>query len=127
MNNNRGWGLNEMIILCCILIGFLILAVVMINQLYTDLQDVEQDNQRHYGYTYSEIEANMVNSAKKYFKNNKEVLYITSDELLQNNYITSIELTPYKKGEPCIGYVQVEDGIHFKSYISCEEYETNGY
>ena len=125
--NNHGWGLQEMIILCCILIGFLILVVVLVNQLYSGVEQMEYENSEKYGYSYKEIEKNLENAAKRYYRKNNTLVLITSEELLLEDYITSNKLTPLNKSEPCIGYVNVLDDKTFETYISCEEYETEGY
>ena len=125
--NNKGWGLAEMIVLCCILIGFLLLTVVLVNQLYSDIDELERNTSEKYGYSYREIEDNLENAAKNYYKKNKGLTIIMSDDLLENNYITVSKLKPLNHDEPCIGYVEVIDNKNFKAYISCEEFETEGY
>ncbi len=124
--NNRGWGLSEMIILCCILGSFLILVVVLVNQLYSGIEQLEAENER-YGYSYQEIENNLENAAKSYYRKNNSAVLIMSDDLLLEDYITSIKLTPVNSSEPCIGYVTVSEDKTFDAYISCENYETVGY
>ena len=69
----------------------------------------------------------VVVASKKYYLKNKSLVMITSDELLLEDYITISKLTPLNGTEPCIGYVNVIDEKTFDSYISCEEYETEGY
>ena len=81
--NNRGWGLSEMIILCCILVGFLLLVVVLVNQLYSGVEQMEYETSEKYGYSYKEIENNLKNAAKKYYQKNKSAVMITSEDLLQ--------------------------------------------
>lgn len=125
--NNRGWGLSEMIILCCILAGFLLLVVVLVNQLYSGIEQMEYETNEKYGYSYKEIEKNLEEAAKKYYRKNKSAVMITSEDLLLEDYISSSKLTPLNSSEPCIGYVNVEDNNIFEAYISCEEYETEGY
>ena len=125
--NNHGWGLQEMIILCCILVGFLLLVVVLVNQLYSGIEQMEYDTSEKYGYSYKEIESNLKEASKKYYLKNKSAVMITTEELLLENYITSNKLTPLNSSEPCIGYVNVLDSKTFDVYISCEEYETEGY
>ena len=125
--NNHGWGLQEMIILCCILVGFLILVVVLVNQLYSGLEQMETTNNETYGYSFEDIENNLKEASRKYYLKNKSLVMITSDDLLSENYITISKLTPLNGTEPCIGYVKVVDDKTFDAYISCEEYETEGY
>ena len=119
--NKRGWGLSEMIVLCCILIGFLLLVVVLVNKLYSDVEEMTTTNSERYGYSYKEIENNLKEAAKNSYEKNKDCVMIMTD------YLTSSKLTPLNKTEPCIGYVTVENKNTFKAYISCEEYETDGY
>ncbi len=125
--NNHGWGLQEMIILCCILVGFLLLVVVLVNQLYSGVEQMEYENSEKYGYSYKEIEKNVEEAAKKYYQKNKSVVMITTEELLLEDYLTSSKLIPLNHSEPCIGYVNVLENNNFETYISCEEYETEGY
>ena len=124
--NNRGWGLSEMIILSCILVGFLLLVVVLVNQLYSGVEQMEFENNEKYGYSYKDIEQNLKDAAKRYYRKNNTLVMITSEELLNEEYITISKLTPID-GEPCIGYVNVVDNKNFEAYISCEDYETAGY
>ena len=77
--NNKGWGLAEMIVLCCILIGFLLLTVVLVNQLYSDIDELERNTSEKYGYSYREIEDNLENAAKNYYKKNKGSTIIMSE------------------------------------------------
>ncbi len=125
--NKHGWGLSEMIVLCCILIGFLLLVVVLVNQLYSGVEKMNYNVSEKNGYSYKEIENNLVLSAKEYYKKNKDSVMIMSDDLLIEKYISSSKLTPLNKDEPCIGYVTVSADKSFKAYISCEDYETEGY
>ena len=125
--NNHGWGLQEMIILCCILVGFLLLVVVLVNQLYSGVEQMEYETNEKYGYSYKEIEKNLENAAKKYFQKNKSSVMVTSEDLLLEDYITSSKLIPLNKNEPCIGYVNILENKNYEAYISCEDYETEGY
>ncbi len=125
MKNKSGWGLNEMLVLCAILVGFLLLVVILVNRLYSNLE-VLNKNAEAPGYTYATIESKLETKAKEYYKENKKTKIITTDELIKDGYLTTKQLMAKNESSPCIGYVSVE-GDDFKAFISCENYETEGY
>lgn len=126
MKNKNGWGLNEMIIFCAIIVGFLILVVILVNNLYKGLQnDTSVPTKK--SYTYSEVENNLKNAAKKYHNLYEDIELIEANDLLIENLINDDKLTPLGEKSPCDGYVIVETANVLKSYISCEKYETKGY
>ena len=128
MQNKNGWGLNEMLVFCAIIIAFLILTVILINQLYSGLEKNEKQEEKT-NYTYKEVEENLKLAAKNYYKKHKdeEIEIVLSEDLLLEKYITEEQLTPTKEQFPCAGYVEIEDVVKYNSYISCDNYETEGY
>ncbi len=115
-----------MIILSAILIGFLLLAVFLINSLYSDLEDINSSNKKS-NLSYSNVENNLLNASKKYYRKHKNVYIITTDDLLEENFITTNELIPQNESSPCDGYVEIDEDSSFQAYISCTNYETEGY
>lgn len=126
INNNHGWSLKEMLIFCSILIGFLLLIVVLVNNLYSGVKQLNNEPIETQGYSYKEIEKNLKEAAKKYFEKNKEIDIISSDDLLIEEYITEEKLIPKAENNPCSGYVN-KTNQSLEPFISCEKYETEGY
>jgi ABC-type antimicrobial peptide transport system permease subunit len=130
--NNHGWGLNQMLIYCAILLFFLIIAVMLIIQLSSILSDINITD----SVSYSEVEENVSSAAKiymnKYYTNDvgTGTITITTDNLLKNNILSESDLTPTDESKTCTGYALVKndtDGLNISSYIKCSNYETNGY
>jgi hypothetical protein len=130
--NNHGWGLNQMLIYCAILFAFLMVAVVLIIQLSSILENVNLVDT----ITYSDIEENVVNASntyiEKYYKEDitTGTITITTSNLLKYNILSKKELTPTKEDEACIGYAlvkKVDNKLDISSFIKCSDYETNGY
>ena len=61
MMNNHGWGLRDMIIFSSIIVIALALVYMLINNLYKELEGPSNTQ------SYSTIEKNLANAAKKYF------------------------------------------------------------
>lgn len=125
MKSKNGWGLSEMLILCCILIGFLLLAIVLANQLYNGVGKMNEEAIKNVGYSYEAIEQNLLKASQRYYKKHKSSTILSSD-LIEEGFLSKQELTPKNQITPCIGYTTVTD-TKFTPYISCEDYETIGY
>ena len=131
--NNKGWGLNEMLI-CCGLLGIaFIVAVALIEQNFKDLSDSLKENTVE-THTYEQIESSFVQSSMKYIEDqniemeNGSTIKITNDTLLHNGYIKKM----YDKNENlCDGYVvfSKEKGKYtYSPYIKCgSSYQTEGF
>ena len=55
---NHGWGLREMIFLSAVIFFFVIIAAVMVNNLYSDLnlsQNNDSSSTSSNGYTYQDM------------------------------------------------------------------------
>lgn len=130
LKNNNGWGLKEMLILSAILLFFLLLVSILINNLYKGLEKNEWKNNppstNTKTYTYKEVEENLKDAALKYYKNHKEesLNIILSDFLMEQDYLTISKMT--SKNDICEGYVLIEEE-KLTSYISCSNYKTEGY
>jgi len=128
--NNHGWGLKEMLFLSAILFFFVILVSVLISNLYkgldrTTIISPDETSSQTKEYTYSQIESNLKQAAQRYYQKNKEEIgdIIISSELIENGYITKSKLKT--KDDDCEGYVIIGDD--FATFITCDQYETEGY
>ena len=129
--NNHGWGLKEMLFFSAILLFFVLLVSVLINSLYSQLDlsnngsSSTPSSSTNNGYTYKDIETNLKIAARRYIKNHadddSEIL--TSDELIENKYLTSRQLKTGNKTTE--GYVKITD--EYEAFIHCNNYETEGY
>ena len=123
--NNRGWGLQAMLILTFILILALFISAMLIKQHLSIL--VKEDNQ--YQDKYESFESLLVTSAKEYVKDKysnlgNDSLTVEYSSLKNNKYI--IKLIDPSTEKECDGYVKV-DNTNYKSYLSCGLYKTSGY
>lgn len=114
--NNHGWGLKEMLFLSAILLFFVLLIAVLVGQLYGNVGNETPS-------AYQKVEQNLVKAARRYYKDN-ESNYVTSDELVLEDYLSLKDLTV--DDDICEGYVMI-DGNTYDAYITCEHYETEGY
>ena len=125
IRNNHGWGLKEMLFFSAIILFFVILAVVLINNMYEGLtSDAPSETTKVKEKSYQDIEQILRNAAKKYIIKTKDTSnLIISDELLSDQYITIEDLSI--KGDTCSGYVIKDE--NYATYITCDNYETQGY
>lgn len=133
--NNHGWGLNQMLVLCAVLLFFLMIAVFFIIQLSNSLGDVLRDSMVG-KVTYAMVEETVENAAKDYIDTyyKEEIgtgtITVTVDNLLKYEMITENDLKPSDETNSCTGYalVKKENGeLNVDSYIKCSNYETNNY
>ena len=69
------------------------------------------------------MEQNLLKAARRYYKDN-EGNYVTSDELVLEDYLSLKDLTV--DDDICEGYVMMDEN-DYDAYITCEHYETEGY
>lgn len=133
--DNHGWGLNQMLIYCAILLFFLLIAIFFIVQLSRSLGDTLKDAIAEV-VTYSEVEENIKSAAKSYMEKyyHEEMgtgtITITADNLLKYDMLDEKSLTPTEEKKSCIGYALVKKDNNeqkISSYIKCKDYETNNY
>lgn len=148
---NHGWGMRDMIIYTCILILFLLVAAYSVKSLYDVIgtpvenenvlvtppvvEETEEDKPIVVDYEYyNKLELDMKNATLNYLAARptiieNDILKITSDTLVNLEYMD--ELYDQTKENKCLGYSNVyqdEDGDYIvKSYISCNNYVTEGY
>lgn len=131
--NNKGWGLNEMLI-CCGLLGIAFLVViVLIEQNFKNLVNAE-DQGFNQTYTYSQIEKSLIVASTNYLEDQRleiedgSTLKITMSTLLEKGYIQNLY---DKNNNLCTGYVVYSKDRHdysYKPYVKCgSDYKTDGY
>ena len=127
IRNNHGWGLKEMLFFSAIILFFVILAVVLINNMYEGLSSINPSTPeppKMKEKSYQDIEQILRSAAKKYVIKTRDTSnLIISDELLSGHYITIEELS--LKEDTCTGYVIKDE--NYAAYITCDNYETQGY
>jgi len=133
--NNHGWGLNEMLIYCGILLFFLMIAIFFIIQLSNSLGDTFK-NSITGGITYSMVEENVCNATFGYIEKyyNEEIgtgtITVSVDNLLKYDMLSKASLKPMDEDNYCNGYALVKnlnDELVIDSYIKCDNYETDNY
>ncbi len=123
--NNRGWGLQAMLILTFILILALFISAILIQKNFSFL--INDENK--YAAKYQLYENLLVTSAKEYVTDKypnlgNDSLTVGYSSLKNNKYI--IKLVDPETSKECDGYVKVEAG-KYNSYLSCGIYKTSGY
>lgn len=142
--NNHGWGMREMIIYMCILILFLLFASYSVNSLYASLESskstddtssIKENVQPVDLQYYRDLEYKLNNATFNYLLN----IYNSSTDVLDNKIDVKIlekndfidPLYDQFGNNTCEGYskfYQNEKGVFVvNSYVSCDNYETEGY
>ena len=118
MLNKHGWGLVEMLVASSVLILFLMIAIYYVYTMYNNISETE----------YTLLEDKLESQAQIYLDEYYE------GELIDNMVIKRSTLSKYNldvtlrdsDGHLCSGYALYTSG-NIKGYISCLEYETEGY
>lgn len=129
--NNRGFGMNEFFLFIAIMCLSLLVTMVMYNKTINGLFGGSRE------VTYSDIENEMMSSARNYTDNYYyKVLedgdndYVTISVLEEEGILDKI-MDPKNSKESCTGYVNFykEDGhTSYVPYLRCgTNYQTNGY
>ena len=115
MLNNKGWGLQALM-LCIIILMFALVIAYSIADKTFGLSDTQ----------YHRKEAQVVEAIKKYKKKNKIVVeqdeekVITIKTLKETNILKNINCTGY-------GIYSKKEKDTYKAYIKCDNYTTDGY
>ena len=144
MLNNHGWGIRDMIIYCCVILLFLLIATYYIKSFYEGFSNAsntvvetkeEEKGKKEINYSrYKDYEQRMNRAAinyvyKHYNGLNNSIASIRLYDLTSGGYIEP--LYDQADGTGCVGYSNVwdtEDGVlHASSYISCTSYKTDGF
>lgn len=137
--DNKGWGLNTLII--CIIVIFIALIAatfytIRLNKILgRNNNKTEQiiDNQAEINY-YINKKINMTSAADKYIKDydielTTSPLRIDLDALVSNEYLNSIK--DYRTENKCKGYVSAYlNDVNLKvldSYLKCDNYVSDNY
>ena len=137
--DNKGWGLNTMLIMVCIILVFLLLATyfaISLNaQLGNENNKSEEQVQKMVNQSYYINKVNDMTDAAQSYIYDKDVklssnpLKINMSTLVAHNYMEYIKDS--KTGNTCMGYSVAyynENNIKIvKSYIKCDNYESKGY
>ena len=118
MLNKRGWGLVEMLVASGVLILFSMIAIYYVYTMYNNISDT----------VYALLEEKLENQAQIYLDEYYEGQLV--DEMVINRSTLSkhgLDVTLRDSDNRlCSGYVLYTNGT-VKGYISCLEYETEGY
>lgn len=143
--NNRGWGLQAMLVGVLVLMIALVIIAVLIQKTFNDIME-PINNENHYSEneskaetkydSYEEIENAIISAAKKYQKEyysnilDGEKISVTLKNLQEEKLIG--EITDIKNDNVvCSGYaifINDDNKIIYNAYIKCgDNYETVGY
>lgn len=140
--NNRGWGMREMIIYMCILILFLLFASYSVNSLYERLDSDKSDGSKPSENIqpvdlqyYRDLEFKLNNATFNYlvssYNSANDIVDNVIDVELLKQYELIDNLYDQFGNNECKGYskfYQNENGVFVvNSYVSCDNYETEGY
>lgn len=135
--NNRGWGLQAMLLCVLVLMIALIIIAVLVNQLGKVLGIETKPNEPtgvETKVTYADLENKAVEGAKKYHDKyysdmlDREKITVTLKTLKNQSMLEDI--LDIKDKEQCSGYVlfTLQDGeTSYQAYLKCSNYTTNGY
>lgn len=137
--NNRGWGLQVMMIFVLILMIALVVIAVLVNQTFSDIAGPTKDpivNPGNDDVSYKDLENELLDAVKEYQEIHYndtsmldgEMITVSLDKLQKENLID--EIKDIKTSRPCTGYGTFElksDKIVHNAYLKCNNYETSGY
>ena len=137
--DNKGWGLNTLILMICVIVVFLFIATyfaIRYNSMMGKQNNKSEEQvQKVIDQTYYiNKENNMTSAAEKYiFDNDIKLsdfkLKISLATLISNNYMDNV-VDPQTQRN-CSGYTLAyinESNIKIiKSFIKCQNYESKGY
>lgn len=136
MNNNRGWGLSTMLILCAI-IGFaLIVSAVIYDRTFDDnlLPNPTIKENPEQIKKYDELEQDVIEATQKYVEKYYTNLPVGSKVSVSVKQLQKEKFLKELVAEPniiCSGYAsfeKVNGKVEYHSYIKCgNEYTTRGY
>lgn len=136
MNNNHGWGLSTMLILCAI-IGFaLIVSAIIYDRAFDENllpnSNIKKDPEQV--ESHDVLENNVIEAAQKYVDKYYQNMpagskvYVSVKQLQVEKFLN--ELVD-EKNIICSGYASFESinsGVEYKAYIKCgNEYVSKGY
>lgn len=130
--NDKGWGLNDFIMLLSLLFICLVVVIILCNKLINQEKKTIDIKNEFIGETtikdYIDLEDNITEQAKKYnITDTDNIIIIKFDNLVKNGYIKKV-VDPKTKKE-CSGYVKYTGATkEYKTYLSCPgNYQTSDY
>lgn len=134
MLNKNGWGIRSFIICGAILLLALILTTFFVIRLYSGLPNLT-------GFMtdpieYQTIEENLNEKSLQYINKYYDseittgVIVVSTKNLLKYDLIEEKDLIQTKNNDICEGYSLIrkeEEKLTSKSYITCDNYVTDGY
>lgn len=137
--DNKGWGLNTMLIMVGIILFFLLAATfftIRLNaMLGSENNESEKKLQQQIDQTYYVNRINnMTLAAEKYINDNNLMLTTNHMKIDLNTLVSYGYISPivdYITTNRCLGYssayLNVSNTKVIKSYIKCDNYESKGY
>jgi hypothetical protein len=124
--NNKGWGLQTMLILSAVLIVALFIAALIV---VTNVRILLPNKSDEYMSQYKLYESRLEEEAKEYIADNNidtsKTIYVSYKTLLNNKYVEKL-VDPYSNLQ-CNGYVSVKNN-DYNPYLKCGlNYRTRGY
>lgn len=136
--NNKGWGLNTMLLCVATILIFLIIAAFFTIRLNKMIEDLNKNDTKSNVDIKDYIDdklVDMISASDKYLKDTNillergSYLKIDLDTLIDLNYINAIK-DPVTNNK-CKGYTKATinaDNIKdIKAYIKCDNYKSGGY
>ena len=137
--DNKGWGLNTMLIMVGIILFFLLAATfftIRLNaMLGSENNESEKKLQQQIDQTYYVNRINnMTLAAEKYINDNNLMLTTNHMKIDLNTLVSYGYISPivdYITTNRCLGYssayLNVSNTKVIKSYVKCDNYESKGY
>lgn len=135
--NNRGWGLQAMLLCVLVLMIALVIVAILVNQLGKVLgieTNTKEPIPTETKLTYTDLENRAVEGAKKYQDKyysdilDGEKITVTLKTLRNQDMIEDI--LDIKSQEKCTGYVIFtlqNEKTDYYPYLKCDNYTTKGY
>ncbi len=137
MLNNKGWGLKEMLFFSGMILLIVLVVVVMVNDFYKQLEGggiieenpVSSSSKKSSvkSSNYVSLENTLRTATKKYINkvgSDKAGNIVISEDLINQKFISEKDMIV--NGDTCEGYVLI-NGSEIHPFISCSNYETEGY
>jgi hypothetical protein len=125
MNNEGGWGLRVMLVLCLIIILSLVISVTIYERNFNKLGYINTKGRKTYQLEERlRLAANKYMDDKKISRSNDYVMY--SNELISEGYLTKLI---NETNSECVGYAEyISNNKKTNAYISCKGgYKTDGF
>lgn len=145
MRNKKGWGIAMMIVYMSILLAFLLVATIMVYNLYRynsvikdggknsddvpNINETIEDSKQRYKLYENRIKRNAITFAYTYYLPlNESPVKITLEDMIKKDLMNN--LVDPKDNSVCTGYAILtleNDKIISTPYLKCNNYVTEGY